>query len=177
VSANNDEAGDRRKGRRERVVSGKICGMSCNSHITVAAMVERDGRFLMVEEAIRGETLINQPAGHLEPRESLVEAVVRETLEETARVFEPSGLLGVYQANQPDGVWLRVAFVGQAGEVDQDRELDTGILAARFMAPAEIEQRRAAHRSPFVAACVDDYLAGRRLPLDALRYFDLKGVA
>ncbi|MGC9456781.1 MAG: NUDIX hydrolase [Halothiobacillaceae bacterium] len=147
--------------------------MNCDLHMTVAALAERDGQFLMVEEQIDGALMLNQPAGHLEPGESLIEAVVRETLEETAWRFRPEALLGVYHADQPDGTWLRFAFVGSVHDFQADRALDEGIVAAPFLPLAEIRQRRAAHRSPFVEACLDDFLGGRRLPLDALRYFNV----
>ncbi|MFP4154066.1 MAG: NUDIX hydrolase [Halothiobacillaceae bacterium] len=145
--------------------------MNTNLHVTVAALVERAGQFLMVEEQIGGTVMLNQPAGHLEPGESLLEAVVRETLEETAGHFLPEALLGVYHADQPDGTWLRFAFTGRVDRFEADHPLDEGIIAARFMSVDEIRQRRAAHRSPFIEACLDDFLTGQRLPLGMLRYY------
>jgi len=149
--------------------------MNANMHITVAVVVESAGQFLMVEERVGGAIMLNQPARHLEPGESLIEAAIRETLEETARSFEPEGLLGIYHANQPDSTWLRFAFVGRVGEPDRSRALEEGVVEARFMSLDEIRARQSAHRSPFVMACVHDYLAGHRLPLSTLKYFDLRG--
>jgi 8-oxo-dGTP pyrophosphatase MutT (NUDIX family) len=142
--------------------------------VTVAAIVERDGRFLLVEESTPDGVKINQPAGHLDPGESLVDAAIREALEETARVFTPSALLGVYMAGSssaytPEAVtYVRFAFVGTVGEPMAGRRLDDGILRTLWLTPEELRARGAEHRSPLVQACVDDHLAGRRYPLDVL---------
>ena len=137
--------------------------------VTVAAVVERDGRFLLVEEQTRDGIRINQPAGHLESGESLVAAAARETLEETACDFTPSHLLGVYLWRASDGVtFTRFAFVGTAGEPETGRSLDDGIVRAFWLTPDELRARVAEHRSPLVMRCVDDYLRGQRFPLDSI---------
>jgi ADP-ribose pyrophosphatase YjhB (NUDIX family) len=139
-------------------------------NVTVAAVVERDGRFLLIEEDTAHGRLFNQPAGHLESGESLIRAVERETLEETAYTFEPTGLLGVYHYYHPgdDVTYLRFAFTGRITGHDAGRALDTGIMRAAWLTPEEIRRDAARHRSPLVMRCVDDYLAGRRFPLDVL---------
>ncbi|HEX9627083.1 MAG TPA: NUDIX hydrolase [Acidiferrobacterales bacterium] len=139
-------------------------------HVTVAAVVERDGRFLLVEEEADGEIVINQPAGHLEERERLRDAVVRETLEETGWHFAPEFLLGVYRWSSPrNGItYLRFAFGGRLTGRESGRALDTGILRVLWLTPAELDARAAEHRSPQVRRCVDDYLAGARYPLASL---------
>jgi 8-oxo-dGTP pyrophosphatase MutT (NUDIX family) len=138
--------------------------------VTVAAIVERDGRFLLVEEHTTRGQLFNQPAGHLDPGESLIAAVVRETLEETACAFEPTGLLGVYQyhSSADDVTYIRFAFTGNIGEPETGRALDAGIIRAVWLTPQEIRREAPRHRSPLVMRCVDDCLAGRRFPLDLL---------
>jgi ADP-ribose pyrophosphatase YjhB (NUDIX family) len=141
-------------------------------NVTVAAVVERDGRFLLVEEETSHGRRYNQPAGHLEPGESLVRAVERETLEETACSFEPTNVLGMYQYHSDaDGVtYLRFAFTGNITAHDPGRALDHGILRAVWMTPDEIRRESGRHRSPLVMRCVEDYLAGRRYPLAILHH-------
>jgi phosphatase NudJ len=136
--------------------------------VTVAAVIERDGRFLFVQERIGGALVLNQPAGHLDPGESLVAACRREVMEETAHVFEPTALVGIYRWRDPrkDFTFLRFCFRGRVGEVSA-RDLDKEIVAALWLSPEEIRSRRAEHRSPLVQQCVDDFLAGRAFPLDA----------
>jgi ADP-ribose pyrophosphatase YjhB (NUDIX family) len=138
--------------------------------VTVAAIVERDGRFLLVEEETPRGRLFNQPAGHLDPGESLLHAVGRETLEETAHAFKPTGLLGVYQYHSAaDGVtYIRFAFTGEIVGHDAQRALDHGIIRAAWLNPEEIRRESGRHRSPLVMRCIEDYLAGRRYPLDAV---------
>jgi len=137
--------------------------------VTVAAVIERDGRFLLVEERTRDGIRINQPAGHLEPGESLVEAAARETLEETACRFTPMHLLGTYVWRANDDVtYARFAFSGVVSAPDPGRPLDDGILRAFWATPGELRARAAEHRSPLVLKCIDDYLRGQRLPLDAI---------
>jgi len=138
--------------------------------VTVAAIVERDGRFLLVEEHTNRGQLFNQPAGHLDPGESLTHAVARETLEETACAFEPTGLLGVYQypSRADDVTYIRFAFTGTISGPEAGRPLDTGIIRAVWLTAQEIRRDAARHRSPLVMRCIDDYLAGRRFPLDVL---------
>ena len=138
--------------------------------VTVAAVIERGGRFLFVEERIDGRLVLNQPAGHLDPGESLVAACRREVLEETAHAFEPRALVGVYRWHYAakDVTFLRFCFAGDAGEADAQRKLDREIVRLHWLTPAQLEARRAEHRSPLVARCVADFLAGRRFPLDLL---------
>jgi phosphatase NudJ len=146
---------------------------------TVAAVVERDGRYLLVEEHTPEGLRLNNPAGHLEAGESLVEAVVRECLEETARRFTPEALLGVYQArlHRPargehpaeDVSYLRFAFTGEVGEPEPGRALDSPVVRTLWLSADEVRASVARHRSPLVIACIEDHLAGRRLPLEALR--------
>ena len=138
--------------------------------VTVAAVIERGGKFLLVEEEANGRRVLNQPAGHLDPGESLVQAVAREVLEETAHRFTPTALLGVYRwfYDKEDVTFLRFAFLGRVDRVDAGRTLDKEIIAAVWLTPAELGARRAEHRSPLVQQCVDDFLAGRSFPLDVL---------
>ncbi|MFI4869111.1 MAG: NUDIX hydrolase [Steroidobacterales bacterium] len=137
--------------------------------VTVAAIIERSGRFLLVEERIRGRLVLNQPAGHLEDGEGLLDAVVRETLEETAWQFTPESLLGIYQWRSPRGhTTLRFAFTGSVQGYDAQRPLDPPIVTTHWFAREEIAQRSTRLRTPLVLRCIEDYLAGRRLPLDAL---------
>lgn len=136
--------------------------------VTVAAVVERDGRFLVVEERdpASGEVVWNQPAGHVDPGEGLLAAVVRETLEETGLAFTPRALLGVYQLRARDGRdYCRVCFSGSVPPGAEARPLDPVILACRWLTREEIAAGRP--RSGLVLRCVDDFLAGRRLPLEA----------
>lgn len=137
--------------------------------MTVAAVAEQDGRFLMVEERIEGEVVFNQPAGHLEDGESLTAAVVRETLEETGWHFVPSGIVGVYRWRHPEGrTFVRVVFAGQCRERDGQRTLDEEIVAVHWLSDGELHENRARLRSPLVRACIEDYRAGRSYPLDLL---------
>lgn len=143
-------------------------------HATVAAVIEHDGKFLLVEEETDDGIRFNQPAGHLDDGESLIEACARETLEETAWRFTPTELVGIYQwgpANKPTLTYLRFAFCGTLGAFEEGRRLDTGILRAVWKTPAEIEASQHLHRSPLLWCCVQDYLAGRRFPLDLIRHY------
>lgn len=139
-------------------------------HVTVAAIVERDGKFLLVEEEDRDRLVINQPAGHLDEGESLVDAAIRETLEETAWHFTPRALLGIYRWQNPrSGVtYLRFAFRGDVDAHEPQRPLDKGIVRALWLSPEEIRGHAARHRSPQVQRCVDDYIAGKSYPLSCL---------
>lgn len=143
---------------------------SFEPHITVATVVERDGRFLMVREESEGRTVINQPAGHVEAGESLVQAAFRETLEETAWQVEITALLGlyVYQPRRGAGVYYRICFSAEPRQHDPRQTLDTGILEAVWLTPEELRACQTEHRGPLVQRCIDDYLSGRRLPLDTI---------
>lgn len=139
-------------------------------HVTVATVVPRDGRFLIVEEHVHGRVMLNQPAGHLEPCESLQAAAVRETLEETGWVVELTSLLCVQQWSAPTGrQFLRFTFAATALTHDPTRPLDQGIVRALWMSREEIAAANGRLRSPMILASVDDWLAGARLPLDAIR--------
>jgi len=138
--------------------------------VTVAALIEREGRFLLVQERIAGRLVLNQPAGHLEQGESLIAAVERETLEETGCRFTPEWLLGLYLWPHPGatGTTLRIAFVGSVGPPDASRALDEPVVAIDWLSREELAARRSEWRTPLVMQCVEDYLSGRRLPLEAI---------
>lgn len=142
-------------------------------HVTVAAVVEQDGKFLLVEEDTDDGIRFNQPAGHWEENETLLQGVIREALEETAYHFEPEWLQGIYRWRHPgkDITYLRFAFAGSVLGHEPQRRLDSGILHAVWMSPEEIRASADRHRSPLVLECVEDYLAGKRYPLDLLRHF------
>jgi len=142
--------------------------------VTVAAVIERDGRFLLVEEKTADGLRFNQPAGHLEAGESLLGAVAREAMEEAAHPFVPEYLVGVYLWTRPQGdvTYLRFAFAGRVGEGDPARALDDGIVRAVWMTLDELRATRARHRSPLVLQCVEDWLAGRRYGLELLRHYE-----
>jgi 8-oxo-dGTP pyrophosphatase MutT (NUDIX family) len=139
-------------------------------NVTVAAVVEREGRFLFVEERAEGVLVLNQPAGHLDKGESLPQAMVRETLEETGWHVVPEALLGVYRWPHPrkDITYLRFAFIGRALREEPNFSLDRGIVRAVWLSAEEARCHQARHRSPQVQRCVDDYLTGRRYPLELL---------
>jgi 8-oxo-dGTP pyrophosphatase MutT (NUDIX family) len=149
--------------------------MTCpwKPNVTVAALIERAGQFLMVEEETVDGLRLNQPAGHLDEGESLVAACTRETLEETAWGFTPTALVGIYQWPRPqqDITYLRFAFAGILGEHDAHRTLDEGIIRAVWMTPEEIQATQARHRSPLIWQCVTDYLHGQRFPLEIIRHY------
>lgn len=143
--------------------------------VTVATVVVRDGRLLMVEERAQGRLVLNQPAGHLEPDETLVEAALRETREETGWDVRLTAFVGAYQWKAPtqeDGSggrhYLRFAFAAEPVRHDAARPLDEGIVQTHWFTPAELQQAQPRHRSPLVWRAVEDYLAGRRYPLDML---------
>ena len=146
--------------------------------VTVAAVIERDGRFLLVEEHTPEGLRLNNPAGHLDPGESPAEGCARETLEETTHSFRPTALVGVYlsrfQRPGPqagtvqDITYLRFAFCGELGEAQAGRALDAGIVRTLWMSPDEIRASRAQHRSPLLLQCMEDYLAGQRHALDLI---------
>ncbi len=144
--------------------------MEVDPDLTVAAVVEREGRFLMVEESVGGVVVFNQPAGHLEPGETLEQALVREVLEEAARPFSAAEPVGIYRWRHPDTGrhFLRVAYTGRCGPRDPGRRLDRGIIRTHWMSRNEIAARGEMLRSPMVLRCIDDYLDGLRLPVSAL---------
>lgn len=149
--------------------------------VTVAAVVERDGKFLLVEERASGRVVLNQPAGHLERGETFLHAVQRETLEETGWTFVPREVVGIY-VWQPEHIartFLRVAFRGRLEGHDPARPLDHGILRTRWLDREQLMAAEARHRSPLVARCVDDYVGGVRYPLDLLTHLmrSTEGVA
>jgi ADP-ribose pyrophosphatase YjhB (NUDIX family) len=142
--------------------------------VTVAAVIERDGRFLMIEEETTEGLRINNPAGHLEPGETPAEGCAREALEETAWHFRPTHLLGVYISRfqraitGEDITYLRFAFCGELGEHVAGRSLDHGILRTLWLTPEELRATAHRHRSPLVLRCMEDFLAGVRYPLSAV---------
>lgn len=142
--------------------------------VTVAAVIERDGRYLLVEEHTADGVRLNNPAGHLDPGESPLQAAVREALEETARHFTPQALLGIYLSRfqrvsrGEDVTYLRFAFCGTVGEAEAGRTLDAPILRTLWMSPAEVRASTQRHRSPLLLRCIEDHLAGKRYPLDVL---------
>ena len=140
-------------------------------HTTVAAMCEREGKFLLVKEKIAGKIVFNQPAGHLEVHESLLDAVIRETREETLYEFTPSGLLGIYRSipdDSPDITYIRFLFCGTVGQHRHDGQLDDGIISADWMSYDEVAASREQHRSPLVLQCIDDYLDKKPYSLKVL---------
>jgi 8-oxo-dGTP pyrophosphatase MutT (NUDIX family) len=141
-------------------------------NVTVAAVIERKGRFLVVEEQAADGLRLNTPAGHLDPGESPAEGCARETLEETAHHFTPTALVGIYMVRQrgeeEDVTYMRFAFAGTLGAFQKDRALDEGIVRTLWMTADELRASRARHRSPLLMQCVDDYLAGQRHPLELI---------
>jgi 8-oxo-dGTP pyrophosphatase MutT (NUDIX family) len=141
--------------------------------VTVAAIIERNGHFLLVEEETSDGIRFNQPAGHLEPNESLIDAAARETLEEAAWEFSPTALVGMYMSRylssrtHQEVTYLRFAFAGELGR-QLDRPLDEGILRTIWMTREEMLECQEKHRSPLVLRCVDDYLVGKRAPLSVI---------
>jgi 8-oxo-dGTP pyrophosphatase MutT (NUDIX family) len=142
--------------------------------VTVAAIIERDGRYLLVEEHTPEGLRLNNPAGHLDPGESPEQGVARETLEETAFGFRPTALVGIYlsrfqrESTGEDITYLRLAYCGELGPFDAARQLDTGIVRTLWMTPGELRACVDRHRSPLVLRCIEDHLAGQRFPLAAV---------
>ncbi len=143
-------------------------------HVTVASIIERDGQFLFVQERIAGQLVINQPAGHLEDKESLLHAAHRETLEETAWHVKLTTLVGIYQWRHPQkhNTYLRFCFSGEGIEHEQDRPLDSDIEQTIWLTREQLVNSNYILRTPMVLKCLDDYLAGQRLDLSVLNMFD-----
>jgi 8-oxo-dGTP pyrophosphatase MutT (NUDIX family) len=150
--------------------------VSISPEVTVAAIVEHDGRFLVVEERIGGKLVLNQPAGHLEDAETLIEAVVREAREETAWRFKPAAMVGTYLWRNPDNgrSYLRFAFCGSVDDHQPQQPLDRGIVRALWLKHEQLRSQPQRLRSPLVLRCIDDYLLGRRQPLDAVACLGLE---
>lgn len=144
--------------------------MSLKPRITVAAVLERDGRFLMVEESIDGRLLLNQPAGHLEDHETVTAAVVREVREETAWEFEPRALVGIYRWRQDDSgsTFFRFCFTGELLRHHAGQALDPDIARTLWLTAGQFAETANRHRSPLVGRCLEDYLKGSRFPLETL---------
>jgi 8-oxo-dGTP pyrophosphatase MutT (NUDIX family) len=152
-------------------------------NVTVAAIIEKEGRYMLIEEHTQEGLRLNNPAGHLDPGESPAEGCAREALEETAHPFSPTALVGIYlsrfqrPATGEDITYVRMAFCGELGAWQMDRQLDAGIERTVWMTPDEIRASAHRHRSPLVLQCIEDHLAGQRYPLGVI-YTDpaVKGV-
>lgn len=148
--------------------------MSWSAHVVVACIVEHEGKFLLVEERIdgNGPAVLNQPAGHWEANETLIEAARRETLEETGWEVEPTAVLGIYEFKPAnlEYTFLRIAFIAKAIQHHLDRELDHGIIGPQWLTREELLRESARHRSPSVMRCVNDYLNGQRFPLSLIAH-------
>lgn len=141
-------------------------------HATVAAIVEENGKFLLIEEETDRGNRFNQPAGHLEDNETLLEAVIRETQEESAYAFSPTALLGIYhwKHEHNDTTYLRFAYIGTVSNHQPTQALDKGIIRSVWMDIAEIHEKSMLMRSPQVLTCFEDYLAGKAFPLEAVTH-------
>lgn len=147
--------------------------MQWKPNTTVAAIAEQDGRFLLVEESINGNLVFNQPAGHLEQGETLLEAIKREVMEETAWEFEPESLVGIYlypNPHQSDITYLRFCFYGHCIKEHKGQTLDEGIVRAAWLTEDEIKKEHARMRSPLVTRCIKDYQSGKRYPLELIHH-------
>ncbi|MEN0035855.1 MAG: NUDIX hydrolase [Cellvibrio sp.] len=144
--------------------------MTWAPHVTVATIIERDNRFLMVYEEADGKKVYNQPAGHLDPNETLKDAAVRETLEETGWTVSLTGVVGVnlYTAPSNGITYLRTTFIAEALSHDQTRKLDTGIIEAVWLTYDELVARKDQLRSPMTLQIIEEYRAGRRFPLNVV---------
>lgn len=139
-------------------------------HVTVATIVEDQDHFLMVEEIKFGQKVINQPAGHLEPNETLLEAALRETLEETAWDVELTGVIGIYLFTGDNGIsYQRVCFAAKPLKHFPEKPLDEGIVKAVWLTRNELLAKREHWRNPMILNCIDDYIAGHLYPLSVIR--------
>ena len=148
--------------------------MTWKPNVTVAAIIERDGKFLLVEEHTSQGLRLNQPAGHLEANESLLQAAVREAREESAYEFHPQHLVGIYRwhSDASDTTYLRFAYSGKILVHHVGQPLDEGIVRTLWMTPDEMRASTERHRSPLVLRCMEDYLAGKKYPLDLVTHYD-----
>ena len=143
-------------------------------NVTVAAIIEKQGRYLLIEEHTVEGLRLNNPAGHLDPGESPAEGCAREALEETAHPFKPTALVGIYlsrfqrPATGEDITYVRMAFCGELGDLQPHLRLDEGIVRTLWMTPAEVRASVASHRSPLVLRCIEDHLKGQRYPLEVI---------
>jgi 8-oxo-dGTP pyrophosphatase MutT (NUDIX family) len=143
-------------------------------NVTVAAIIECDGRYLLIEEHTQEGLRLNNPAGHLDPGESPAQGCAREALEETAHAFTPTALVGIYlsrfqrPAQGEDVTYVRMAFCGELGDLQPDLKLDEGIVRTLWMTPEEVRASADRHRSPLVLRCIEDHLAGQRFPLSVI---------
>jgi phosphatase NudJ len=157
-----------------RIMRGMNSTERFKPSVTVAAIIEQDGKFLLVEEHTPEGLKLNNPAGHLDAGESLVQACIREALEETARHFTPTHLLGMYMSrfqrpsSGEDITYLRFAFCGSVSEAIVGQALDTPIVRTLWMSADEIRATQAQHRSPLLLRCMEDYLVGQRMPLESV---------
>lgn len=144
--------------------------MTWAPHVTVATIVVRDDRYLMVYEEADGQKVYNQPAGHLDPDETLQEAALRETLEETGWTVNLTGVVGVnlYTAPSNGITYCRTTFIAEPLEQDIERQLDTGIIEAVWLTYEEVLEKKDFLRSPMTLKIIEDYRNGRRFPLDVV---------
>jgi len=150
-----------------------------HTHLTVAAVIEKRGRFLLVEETVNGVAVINQPAGHVESGETFREAVTREVREETAWRFTPVAIVGIYLWNQPESGerFLRVTYCGSCHDHNPRQPLDAGIIRTLWLSRAEIVSRQLALRSPMVLRAIDDYRRGVRYPANMFQQLGIDELA
>lgn len=155
------------------LISKNPAASSIRHQVIVAGVVENDGRYLVIEEMADGKRVINQPAGRLEANESAAEGAMRETLEESGHLFNPSAIVGFYQwfHAEKNTLYLRLAFTGELADCEPRSPIDPEILAVRWMTIEELEAEQDRHRSPYVLQCIRDHVAGRRYPLDVIQYF------
>lgn len=141
--------------------------------VIVAGVIEHEGRYLLIEELADGRRVINQPAGRLEAEESAAEGAMRETLEESGYLFNPTAIVGFYQwfHAEKNTLYLRIAFTGELADHKPQQPIDPEILSVRWMSIDELEAEQDRHRSPYVLQCIRDHAAGTRFPLEIIRYF------